>query len=70
MNEETKTEVKKKKRIHCRHYCYLWDTNDRDCEIYGENHPRLMQCPYFRKEYNSLYNELLEKHKQDVENKV
>lgn len=52
-----------KKRVTCKSYCWLWNSDDKDCEMYGENHPRPKECPYFKFKYAGLYRELFEEKK-------
>lgn len=33
-----------KERIMCKTHCVYWNREDKDCELYGENHPRPRQC--------------------------
>lgn len=33
-----------KERITCKSHCIYWNSIDKDCELYGENHPRPRQC--------------------------
>lgn len=37
----------KKLRAQCRRYCGTWNSEDRDCEIYGDYHPSPAHCGYF-----------------------
>ena len=37
-------EEQKKERISCRTHCIYWNSIDKDCELYGENHPRPRNC--------------------------
>lgn len=43
--EEFKAEYKSRK-YRCSNTCPTWNPEDRDCEIYGSNHPKVWQCPY------------------------
>lgn len=55
MDERMKeiSEELRKKRARCSKYCSVWNSEDRDCEIYGELHPTPSTCPYFlNKEMN------------------
>ena len=36
-----------KEQITCRTHCIYWNRDDRDCELYGENHPCPRKCPDF-----------------------
>lgn len=47
------------KRLYCKDYCSLWDTIDKDCDMYGERHPRLRECPIFRRNHPEILEELL-----------
>lgn len=53
-SEEEMTK-EKKKRITCKSYCNVWDDWDRDCEIYGENHPSPRMCEHFRRRHSGLF---------------
>ena len=46
--EELSDEMKNKK-ARCKNYCVTYNTEDNDCEIYGENHPGPSRCSYFLK---------------------
>ena len=55
----TKTEKEKlcelsdkfrKLRARCDRYCGTWNCEDRDCEIYSENHPSPSRCLVFLKQ--------------------
>jgi hypothetical protein len=37
----------RKLRARCSQYCSVWNCEDRDCEIYGEQHPSPARCRYF-----------------------
>lgn len=37
-----------KERITCRTHCIYWNSIDRDCEIYGENHPCPRKCAIYK----------------------
>lgn len=37
----------KEKRRQCRQVCATWNCEDRDCEIYGSQHPSPSTCTYF-----------------------
>jgi len=37
----------RKQKARCDRYCGVWNSEDRDCEIYGEQHPSPARCPYF-----------------------
>lgn len=37
----------KQKKARCSQYCSCWDSEDRDCEIYGENHRPPSKCQWF-----------------------
>lgn len=40
------TEIQKWCSKHrCNNTCNTYDDEDRDCDIYGENHPPILQCP-------------------------
>lgn len=41
------SEKYRKIRARCRQYCGTWNSEDRDCEIYGSYHPSPSKCPYF-----------------------
>lgn len=36
-----------KERITCRTHCPCWNSIDKDCELFGENHPTPKKCPHF-----------------------
>ena len=36
-----------KERIMCRTHCPCWNSIDKDCELFGENHPTPKKCPHF-----------------------
>lgn len=36
-----------KERITCRTHCPTWNSDDKDCEIYGIYHPSPRKCSYF-----------------------
>lgn len=40
----------RKLRARCSQYCSVWNCEDRDCEIYGENHPAPSRCLVFLKQ--------------------
>lgn len=39
----------RKLRARCDRYCGTWNCEDRDCEVYGENHPSPSRCLVFLK---------------------
>lgn len=39
-----------KERITCRDYCIKWDSIDKDCEIYGQQHPCPRKCYWYLKD--------------------
>ena len=39
----------RKERARCSTHCGTWNREDRDCEIYGEQHPSPARCWYFLK---------------------
>lgn len=39
-----------KERITCRTHCPTWNSEDKDCEIYGEHHFTPRTCPHYNKE--------------------
>lgn len=42
----------------CEKTCGTFNTDDHDCEIFGESHPRPVNCPYFiPPDSNQLINE-------------
>lgn len=41
------SEELRKKRARCSKHCVMWNCEDRDCEIYGEQHLTPSTCPYF-----------------------
>ena len=41
------SEKYRKLRARCSQYCGTWNSEDRDCEIYGSYHPSPSKCPYF-----------------------
>ena len=41
------SEEMRKQRARCDRYCGTWNSEDRDCEIYGQNHPSPSRCKYF-----------------------
>lgn len=50
----------RKQKARCDRYCGTWNSEDRDCEIYGDYHPSPARCRYFleselerRKEYKN-----------------
>ena len=61
-----------KERIMCKTHCIMWNDIDKDCEIYGENHPCPRGCQYYQthtafehtKEIDRLRDTLTEKEKQ------
>lgn len=55
------------KKLYCKDYCSLWDNIDRDCDVYGERHPRLRFCPIFRKRNSILAEELLKEESNEKE---
>lgn len=40
----------KKVRITCREWCPIWNSEDRDCEIYGVDHLSPRTCPHYNGE--------------------
>lgn len=48
-NERMKeiSEELRKKRARCSKYCSVWNSEDKDCEIYGERHLTPSTCPYY-----------------------
>lgn len=36
-----------KDRITCRTHCILWNSIDKDCEIYGEQHISPRKCSFY-----------------------
>ena len=44
--QELSDEMRKQK-ARCDCYCGTWNSEDRDCEIYGEQHPSPSKCRYF-----------------------
>jgi len=44
--QEISDEMKKEK-ARCDRYLGTWNQEDRDCEIYGQDHPSPARCPYF-----------------------
>lgn len=46
--QELSDEMRKQK-ARCDRYCGTWNSEDRDCEIYGEQHPSPARCRYFLK---------------------
>lgn len=44
-----------KKRITCSEYCPLWDSEDRDCEVYGGQHIPPRQCALFKKYHPDIW---------------
>ena len=40
-------EEMRKQKATCRRYCGTWNSKDKDCEIYGEQHPSPARCKYF-----------------------
>lgn len=44
--QELSDEMRKQK-ARCDRYCGTWNSEDRDCEIYGEQHPSPARCRYF-----------------------
>lgn len=48
MTEKQKKALEKAhKAPRCSTHCPTWNSWDRDCEIYGENHPSPSKCPYY-----------------------
>ena len=41
------SEEMRKQKARCDRYCGTWNSEDRDCEIYGEHHPSPARCKYF-----------------------
>ncbi len=41
------SEEMRKQRARCDRYCGTWNSEVRDCEIYGEHHPSPARCKYF-----------------------
>jgi hypothetical protein len=37
----------RKQKARCDRYCGTWNSEDRDCEIYGEYHPSPARCLHF-----------------------
>ena len=71
----TKTEKEKlcelsdkfrKLRARCSQYCCVWNSEDRDCEIYGSQHPSPSRCLVFLKQELKLS----EKAKEEKDNFV
>lgn len=48
----------RKERARCSTHCGTWNSEDRDCEFYGEQHPSPSRCLYF------LENELKRRNKE------
>jgi hypothetical protein len=44
--EELSAEMRKK-RARCSTYCSVWNSEDRDCEIYGSMHCPPSKCRFF-----------------------
>lgn len=44
--EELSVEMRKK-RARCSTYCPVWNSEDKDCEIYGDCHPSPARCRHF-----------------------
>ena len=44
--QELSDEMRKQK-ARCDLYCGTWNSEDRDCEIYGDKHPSPARCRYF-----------------------
>ena len=40
----------RKNRARCTQYCSVWNSEDRDCEIYGEQHCPPSRCLFFLKQ--------------------
>lgn len=38
----------KKGRLSCKSHCFLWNSIDKDCEAFGDNHPCPRKCPIFK----------------------
>lgn len=51
-----------KERITCRTYCPTWNSEDKDCEIYGIYHPSPRKCPYsiYNEEYRKKFNTVVD----------
>ena len=41
------SEEMRKQKARCDRYCGTWNSEDRDCEIYGQDHPSPARCKYF-----------------------
>ena len=56
MSEEEKEVIIKlsaemrKQKARCDRYCGTWNSEDKDCEIYGEQHPSPARCLFFLKQ--------------------
>ena len=37
----------KKLKARCNQYCSVWNSEDKDCEIYGSQHPSPSRCLIF-----------------------
>lgn len=68
MTEEHKEAIIKlsaemrKQKARCNLYCGTWNSEDRDCEIYGDQHPSPARCRYFlERELESRNKEIKEK---------
>jgi len=35
-------------KLECKRSCGTFNTEDNDCEIFGETHPSPRNCPYFK----------------------
>lgn len=58
-----------KTRMTCKSYCELWNSWDRDCEAYGENHRRPRNCPIFLLRHPEFFeNELISQKKKRSKN--
>lgn len=41
------SEELRKQEARCDRYCGTWNSEDKDCEIYGEQHPSPARCKFF-----------------------
>lgn len=41
------SEELRKQKTRCDRYCATWNSEDKDCEIYGEQHPSPARCKFF-----------------------
>lgn len=47
INEEELSAEMRAKRARCDRYCVTWNSEDRNCEMYGDYHPSPAKCKHF-----------------------